>query len=136
MNKKEIIIKCHAHDPRFGDEQIHWRGSDLKNEPYGYPYRTCSYCGCINPHDLVELMKNDSNIKLSRTTKSYKYYVENIPNPQSGKVVEIGSNSENGVTIPIMGVAPKFTVAKLYVNHLSDLGEDKDEILKFLESNL
>lgn len=51
-------------------------------------YRTCSWCGCIHPVDLVELLQmGSSSLKRDRTAK----LILVTPNPIAGVLVRFGS---------------------------------------------
>lgn len=41
-------------DPVHGYEAEHWGGWHWRSPSHGEHYRTCSYCGSINPVDLME----------------------------------------------------------------------------------
>lgn len=120
-------IKCHDKEPRYSDLPIEWK-EPWSREPYSYPFRTCSYCGSIHVTDLIDLSKKHS-IKLSPADPKYggihKFYIDGIPNPLAGKIVECGSRSENGISTPIMSEAPKHTWSKLYVQHFQDLSDEQ-----------
>lgn len=52
-------------------------------------YRTCSYCGCIHPWDMMDLLSAGKST-LMPTTKSGKLLLI-TPNPIAGKLVHHGS---------------------------------------------
>lgn len=52
-------------------------------------YRTCSWCGCIHPGDMIELLWMRRS-KLERTAKEGKHLFL-TPNPIAGELVRMGS---------------------------------------------
>lgn len=52
-------------------------------------FRVCSYCGCVHPLDLLELL-HAGEARLEPTAKPDKYLLL-TPNPVAGKVVRMGS---------------------------------------------
>lgn len=128
---------CHDQDyygrRLYGDqitEKVFWRPPDLTAEPYAYPYRTCSFCGCIHPEDLLKVLAEGATLHGSdwKYGWPHKFYVEGIPNPNAGRQVRIGGKSwtENGVDHreDIMDEAPEHTTGKWYNVHLEDLSPE------------
>lgn len=120
---------CHDNDPmsvRFGPTS--WRparGDD--GGPYAETFRTCSYCGCIHPEDLLAALR--AGARLERAGMKYgwphKLYVENMPNPKAGEQCRVGSRHNGaGEPEPIMGAAPTYVYAKFYTQHLTDLSPE------------
>lgn len=107
----------------FGAQTWREREPEPGREPYGIPHRTCSYCGSINPSDLLDALK--AGARLQATDWKYgwphKFYVEGIPNPNAGKTVEVGSNNDG----PIMGLAPVHSFAKWYSTHFKDCPKEQ-----------
>lgn len=58
----------------------------------------CSYCGSMNPDDFMEAVR--SGLEIEPTDKSYKLYVNGIPNPQEGglRVIGVANHSGSGWT--------------------------------------
>lgn len=100
MNDKDIVIGCHDNDgwaQRFAPHT--WRGPDT-----GHVYRSCSYCGCIHPDDLLFGLQQEG-AQLSGADWKYgwphKFYIDRLTLP-------------SGVEI---------TFGKWYNRHLLDLDE-------------
>lgn len=132
-----IEIKAHANIGREPLQPFHWRDADPALRPDGYPgqnYRTCSYCGCIHPKDLLEALKAGATLGGSdwKYGWPHKYYVYNIPNPNEDMECKRGSSTKNGVETPIMGKVGKGH-GKWYNDHLMDFSpEDFEEFTKIL----
>lgn len=65
-----------------------WLPARIDNDgPYGYTFRTCSYCGCIHPEDLVNAIAAGATLGGSDWKFGYphKFYVQGIPNPKAGQ---------------------------------------------------
>jgi hypothetical protein len=155
-------IKCHGDPTRggiFNIGQPTWREPQLQRKPYGEPFRSCSYCGSIHPEDLIALLKAGATMHGAdwKYGWPHKFYVEGIPNPHAGKIVEMGSSSGGDIgeetpgaqwkstcghtdckkrtrdhgywQVPHMASAPKTTPAKFYNAHLEDCS---DELLAVL----
>jgi hypothetical protein len=111
------------------------QGKDFWNTRDGH--KACSYCGSMSPDELFAAI--DAGHQLGPTDKSYKVYVD-LPNPEAGQIVEIGSesgpthNRDGKRTRPdlteaeirsghydrkIMGNANATVHAKFYFQHLS-----------------
>lgn len=148
-------IVCHGDRSKFTRSEILWRAAapeGYKNGkslpgPYGYPFRTCSYCGSIHPEDLHRFL-TDPRLKVELRGSDWKYnwphkfYVEGIPNPLVGQDVIMGGKSnftraelENDPRViretitplesgkfraDFKGVGPVSTHAKWYNLHLND----------------
>jgi hypothetical protein len=89
--------------PPLSPQGVHTRACQLighraywHREPYrGGAYstehfRTCSYCGCINPGDLMQLLREGG--RLESTAKPGKFYLI-TRNPVAGELVRFGSVS-------------------------------------------
>lgn len=125
-------IGNHAHDNNAWAQRfapLTWRDPQPDMEPYGYPFRTCSYCGSIHPLDLLAFL-DKGGVRLNPSDRKWgwphKLYLDGIPNPMAGKVVRMGGRSwtdEAGVRQeePFMEPAPAFTHAKFYNVHLMDM---------------
>lgn len=123
----ELKNNAHDQDPhaqRFGAGS--WSPPRPDAEPYGYPFRKCGYCGSIQPQDLLDAIRAGARLECADLKYGWphKFYVEGIPNPQAGKIVECGSSSVGGVTQPIMSPAPATTTCKFYNTHLKDCPPD------------
>jgi hypothetical protein len=96
------------------------------DEPYGYEFRTCSYCNSIHPADLLTYLEHGASLSGAdwKYAWPHKFYIENIPNPLADQIVAVGS--EDGVSI--MGPAPLFTWAKWYNSHLMDRGYSSENL--------
>jgi hypothetical protein len=100
-------------------------------------HKACSYCGSLSPDELFAAI--EAGHKIGPTDKNYKIYVD-LPNPHSGKTVEVGSESgpthdRNGKRTrddltdeetragryerKIMGTASATVHAKFYFQHFS-----------------
>lgn len=149
---------CHGEDIfpsgifKVGD--VEWRpakpegnSSDDQN-PYGYPFRTCSYCGSIHPEDLIKFLNEGAKLKGSdwKYGWPHKFYVENIPNPLAGKECKVyvscgilneadlaeGGWEKHGDVFRQLHSgykAPPHTHAKWYNDHLGDLDDDAFQLL-------
>ena len=91
---------------RFGDHATSYRPAEPngrnKDDGYGYPFRSCAYCGSMHPEDLYNLLTTNPDVTLGGADWKYgwphKFYVENIPNPKAGQRVSISSMSCGSVT--------------------------------------
>lgn len=145
------VPTCHDAEPHYLDLPIEWRPADPMGEQsedvigghngtYGYPFRTCSYCGSMHPEDLAYWLQQPG-VEINGSDWKYgwphKFYIENIPNPKVGLQVVSSARSEfNGtehIVTPGYGPAPAFTFAKWYNTHLRDQGYDREAILHLLE---
>lgn len=56
---------------------------------------TCSYCGSVNP-DMLMAALEAGTVELTPTDKSYKVYVDGLPNPRAGlpRIVSISNAKE------------------------------------------
>jgi hypothetical protein len=97
---------CHGERPRFAETGVVWR-PPRRMDPYDYPFRTCSYCGSIHPEDLLSALQGGATLGGSDWKYSYphKFYVEGIPNPIAGQIVECGSRSWTDRLCPTCGAA-------------------------------
>ena len=92
---------CHGENPN-GFPQPVWRDADPDRRdtcecgyervgPYGYPFRTCRYCGSIHLGDFADWCAK-APVTLGGTDWKYgwphKFYVEGIPNPLVGQSVD------------------------------------------------
>jgi len=127
---------CHVGEPFSDIRPLEWFSPRLDDEPYGRPFRTCSYCGSIHPEDLLLALQNGAT--LDRADMKYgfphKFYVHGIPNPQAGKQVRVGSKSgpnPDGTRYEqvLMDDAPTETIAKWYSQHLEDLDAESFALL-------
>jgi hypothetical protein len=138
-----LEIHCHKGERHIrGMENDHWREPRLDAEPYGYPFRTCSYCGSMHPEDLEKFLNEGATLDMAdwKYGWPHKFYVEGIPNPQVGKMVNCGSKSyfdeEKGERVdePLIQMAPTTTFAKFYNLHLGDLADtDLERIALLIE---
>lgn len=117
-----------------------WREPTPTRPPYGQEFRTCGYCGSIHPEDLIRVV--EAGAKLGGSDWKYgwphKFYVNGIPNPLAGQMVEIGSQSTvlaDGTrhTEAIMGAASAYSHAKWYNEHLLDAGFDDEARAKLID---
>jgi hypothetical protein len=108
------------------------RTADARN-PDGEPFRRCSYCGSIHPEDLLAVV--EAGARLGGSDWKYgwphKFYVENIPNPNSARRVEIGGRSYFDETKGERVFEPHYGEegnyhAKWYNEHLLDVGYDDE----------
>lgn len=119
---------CHGIITRFSKgETPKWLPPRL-DEPSAAHFRTCGYCGSINPEDLVKFAET-GNIHFEGADWKYgwphKVYVKGIPNIYAGKQVKVGSSSNGGVITPIIGKGVEFAFAKWYNDHMSDDYDDE-----------
>lgn len=149
---------CHYVAPVFKVSDIVWRPErpegypEHSQNPYGYPFRTCSYCGSIHPEDLLRVLANGATLGGSdwKYGWPHKFYVEGIPNPLAGKMVEQYSYTSRPDLYPEetwekdpegegyrnkkeSWVAPATTHAKWYNTHLLDLD---DKAFAFMAESL
>lgn len=120
-------IKCH-NGQMFAD--VHkpvWNPPNPLREPCGTPFKTCSYCGSINPEDLLGYLESFQSITMECADWKYgyphKFYVYGIPNPLAGKQVKIGSSCRNGISEDTMGKASADAFTKFYSTHLLDCSD-------------
>ncbi|MHB2016975.1 MAG: hypothetical protein ACYCW6_08535 [Candidatus Xenobia bacterium] len=119
--------------------EIYWRSPRGRDRgPYMETFRTCSYCGCIHPEDLLNALNAGATLGGSdwKYGWPHKFYVEHIPNPIAGQMVEVGWTVSNGVTTttPTMGTAPPFVYAKWYNQHFQDDGYDNEALAALLSA--
>lgn len=95
-------------------------------------YKDCPYCGSMEPVELADLIVQGKAIMSGSDWKygwPHKFYVS-LPNPDAGKIVQIGSssdyNAETGerITTPIMGKAGKYKTRKFYSKHLQLIDDE------------
>lgn len=116
-----------AHEGDWGHERFaphSWRKRKYDGGTYDQPFRVCSYCGSINPDDLLDLSKtNDLLFEVAdwKYGWPHKIYVEGIPNKVAGKTVNIGSRTEKGKTVKLKGKAPTSAHCKFYTKHIVDI---------------
>ncbi len=128
---------CHVIDPIFKMSSIEscWREPRRDGEPYGEDFRTCYFCGSIHPEDLLRHLNTGASLHGSdwKYGTPHKFYVQGIKNlhPQS-KLVECGSKTENGISVPIMSPPPPTVHAKWYNDHLMDTGYDEEALQSLL----
>lgn len=89
-------ITCHGDTTNggvFRFDQPVWRDPEPATRDDGYegrPFRTCSYCGCIHPDDLIVALK--AGAKLQGADLKYgwphKFYVDSIPSTNKGALVK------------------------------------------------
>lgn len=133
---------CHdgGHADRFPGS-AEWRPEDPQGErskdpgpygsSYGYPFKTCGYCGSMSAEDLYRFMTDGvTPVRLDMADWKYgwphKFYIEGIPNPKAGQ--QVGGSStyrtdESGkqVVEHHARVGSPTTFAKFYTEHLADL---------------
>lgn len=86
----------------------------------------CRYCGSIKVEDAIKFLKQPGTHFSGADWKygwPHKFYLEPV-NPEAEKVVEVGSQSENGTTTPIMGKRPHLHY-KFYNSHLKEATEEQ-----------
>jgi len=140
------VPTCHhqSGEPMYrGLDKAEWRPPREGGEPYFETFRTCWYCGSINPEDLVRFSK-EHTLKMDLADRKYGYphkmYVEGIPNKVFGQTVKTGIHSyydeEKDVRVeePIMGSAPEFVHAKFYTQHFFDKGYDDEALVALNEA--
>lgn len=113
---------CHGEiSPNLG-RQIEWEIREAKG-PYGVNMRHCNYCGSLHPEDLLTTLKNGARLEGAdwKYGWPHKFYVNGIPNPMAGEIVEMGGCYENGNYTPHMSPAPQTLTKKFYNEHLIDL---------------
>ena len=110
----------------------HWR-----------PDCTCSWCGSLSPAKFFEAI--EAGHQIGPTDKNYKAYVD-LPNPDAGKIVEIGSDNGPAFDMdgqptrddltdeekaagryrrPIRGEAGPHLHEKFYFQHLTQADRDR-----------
>lgn len=109
-------IRCHDNDlhARAWAGEIKWLPpAEPEREPYGYPFRTCSWCGSIHPKDLMGFANDPANT-IEGHFADWKYgwphkvYIDGVPNPQAGR------------RPMYRDAAPSTTPAKFYTIHMKD----------------
>jgi hypothetical protein len=75
------------------DTPFRGAGSNLDDWYDREGYRVCSYCGSMHPDDLMEAVRNGSEI--GPTDKSYKFYVD-VPNKTPDKPALVGVSNHDG----------------------------------------
>lgn len=140
-------IHCHDGDywaGNFADKKkggFAWRGKTPKLEIPGHMdrfYRSCSYCGSAHPEDLYNLLNTGQGRLQGADWKygwSHKYYIEGAPNPDAGKIVEVGSTWSGGKKVEtLMGPSPQSLHGKWYNVHFNDLSDEAFDLLAPLVS--
>jgi hypothetical protein len=128
------VPTCHAGErvllPKF---QHNWRPPEPETRPYSRPFRTCAFCGCIHPGDLLQILEEQADrVTFDRNSGLIrKFYINNIRSPLEGQQAEFGREADG---TPIMGTI-KDTWAKFYVQHLLDEGID-DEAFEALSRHV
>ncbi len=136
------MIKAHLanqHAAHFGTPE--WRAS-FRGE---MPWRSCSYCGCMHPEDLIAALKNGGELSGSdwKYGWPHKFYIA-VPNPEPEKLFEVASanfkpehgnyvedlNAKPGTRWIEHGTRPMFH-GKWYNDHLKDEGVS-DELFELL----
>lgn len=156
---------CHKTDSIFRiGHDLHWRDPRPREDiadPYEQPFRTCSYCGSINPEDLYRLL-SEGNGTLSGSDWKYgwphKFYLEGVANPIAGvethsycygpregleKYGAPGFEPEEHEPghwriVSSVSPAPRATFGKWYNEHLDDEGyspEAWDALAALLEQH-
>lgn len=98
--------------------------------PYIYPFRTCDYCGSLNPEDLFNLTQAHPDLITMEVADwkgwPHKLYVSGIPNPLVGVPTVRSARYQNGICTPgePRPEGPSLT-HKFYNEHLLD-GMDED----------
>lgn len=84
--KLDLIENVHTdqHALRFGP--THWRASR-----YGETFRTCSYCGSINPVDLVRKPEWFASWADRKYGYPHKFYVEGFANADPDRLFVLGT---------------------------------------------
>lgn len=91
---------CHGLGHRTGEPLWRPPRSVDEDDPYEQTYRSCSYCGCIHPEDLYQLLQNEAGVNLGGSDWKYgwphKFYVDGIPNPRVGVTYTIWTYGGQG----------------------------------------
>lgn len=115
--------QCHQQDRVFAQREIVWETRPLEGS-YGTGYRQCSYCGSLHPEDLLKILQIPGT-RVNWADQKYGYlhkcYIEGVPNPRAGEIVQMGSRWDGEKDEPIMSPAPKTLSNKFYTEHLIDL---------------
>lgn len=141
---------CHEGHPALRlAREMRWREPVVPEGERSTPFRTCSFCGCIHPEDLVKVlgqipptrtvsvgMGNEielSNVEVADWKYGYphKIYVKSIPHEHEGRQIRVGTEADDSPIIRAEGKA----WAKFYTQHLLDDGFD-DEALRALTDAL
>lgn len=91
---------CHPEAlQRWG--QTTWRPANEKKHPSNdriEPFRSCSYCGGIHPHDLLNAIEQGATLGGAdwKYGWPHKFYIEGIPDPRAGERRSCGSISLGG----------------------------------------
>lgn len=92
MSGNEGLIAVHAGDwrsTRYPDLVREWRAPR-----YGDFFRTCWFCGCIHPEDLVSISGWRSDWADRKYGYPHKFYVSGIVNPEPQRLFVIGSTNQ------------------------------------------
>lgn len=136
-------VKCHGDVSQggvFRFDQPSWQTRE--REPYVTGMRQCSYCGSLNPEDLLAALKAGTVQDIHGADWKYgwphKFYVD-VPNQIAGKVTEMGSSSGPDIgpdtpgavqsshgywKLPTLSPAPATCHAKFYNTHLQDVSDE------------
>lgn len=79
---------AHAGEQHIGDGPDRFTKRD-DDENYGYPFKQCSYCGSIDPEDLIRFLKEGCTMHSAdwKYGWPHKFYIDGIPNPKAGVMV-------------------------------------------------
>lgn len=119
---------CHGERPRFAEKTgVNWEVREASG-PYGVNLRHCSYCGSLHPEDLLKVLEQGAQLQGAdwKYGWPHKFYVDGIPNPRAGEIVEMGgtyytNDAGQQVYEPHMSHAPATLCKKFYNEHLVDL---------------
>lgn len=92
------------------------------------PDGTCSYCGSIDPDDLMERLEAGT-VQIGATDKSYKIYVSNDGGEPFFQTHRTDDKPFSGWDSPLhTWVTQETSMAKFYFQHLS-----KEQMIRFIE---
>lgn len=82
-------MRVHSRAVELIGHRAHWHREFYRGGLYSTEhFRTCSYCGCIHPGDLIELLHAGG--RLQQAIKPGKFYLF-TPNPVAGNFVHMGT---------------------------------------------
>lgn len=80
-----------VHERAFGltGHRAYWHRADYHGGLYDtHHFRTCSYCGCIHPGDMIELLRMGGRLEQDAKPGKFNFFT---PNPVAGNYVHMGS---------------------------------------------
>lgn len=132
----DFSITCHT--AREKGPGAFWYQAMPYTEPFGVPYRSCSYCGCIHPEDFLNLLEaGQVTVSEIKDDKSwpYKFAVHGVRNVHAGQQVLVRTRTDydddgNPDRSYFLGDAPEFVPVTWVSTHLLDLAQQDEDMFE------